>query len=290
MTRDFSALFLPLLKMIFPRGITSAKLLEDWGIRCPLRALEDRVFPWQPPLSSGLSCLHTGWTTQGHGESLQEKQAPTSTSWSPGDLIQISSICAPKSHLLVMSLPLTFVLSTDTEIDVHPIHHSPLGEPWLPKTLADIWKNHSLWPFHIPYLGSSVIVRNTNSISSGMLSWLTVFITAQVYSSDHLFQSLRDASGLFPLLPIDGPQLAVNHTPKVSGGVTRILMIFFFCLPKSIVVEFPLSEIETVLGRRRYLVCPMSKVCTQYKSRTSSACQMVQPASSKVPGSMDTMV
>lgn len=191
------------------------------------------------------------------------------------NLMQIldSSICAPKS--LMMSFPLTFVLSADTETDVRLIHHSPLGNldcQWHWQTSGEI---APCGPCRSS--GSSVMDRKSNSIPSRMLSWLTGSITAHVYSPGHLIQSLSDAAGWFPLLPKGGPRLDANHIPKVGEDWPGVSRFFFWCLPKSIIVEFTLSEIEIVLGTKRYLVCPMSKVYTKYKLCMPRWCSQLPP-------------
>lgn len=144
-------LFLPLLfpGTLFPMGIIRAKSLGDWDRRCPLRTLEGTGFLWQLPLSSGLSCPHMGWTKQDHEgaskcikpqhqqltcllETLHADSRPQHL-WpqeAPHDESP-SRLCSPNRHgnrCASCSAP-------------------SFGEPWLTKTMAGIWRIHSLWPF-----------------------------------------------------------------------------------------------------------------------------------------------
>lgn len=184
----------------------------------------------------------------------------------------------------MMSLPLTFVLSADTETDVRLIHHSPLGNldcQWHWQTSGEI---APCGPCRSS--GSSVIDRKSNSIPSRMLSWLTGSITAHVYSPGHLIQSLSDAAGLFPLLPKGGPRLDANDIPKVGEdwpGFSR----FFFMPSKKYNCGIHIIRNWNCLGDKN-IPC-LSHVKSLYPVQTMYA-QMVQPASSKVPGSMETMV
>lgn len=175
------------------------------------------------------------------------------------NLMQIvdSSICAPKS--LMMSLPLTFVLSADTETDVRLIHHSPLGNldcQWYWQTSGEI---APCGPCRSS--GSSVIDRKSNSIPFRMLSWLTGSITAQVYSPGHLSQSLRHKAGLIVYSSIFSIfRSSWRTTSLIHNGAWRVLLLGPIGLVKAI-SSFTMLPLGIFFCCVQFGICYLTPYC-----------------------------